>query len=86
MRRTQLLIKNKERVANHNKKVMEVYGTRANSQGNAKLIQLEQKVSAAEERRLALLQKNLDRVATHNKKVMEQRQKGDSPEKKHSLL
>jgi len=65
---------------------MEVYGTRANSQGNAKLIQLEQKVSAAEERRLALLQKNLDRVATHNKKVMEQRQKGDSPEKKHSLL
>lgn len=65
---------------------MEVFGTRASSAGNAKLVQLEQKVSAAEERRQAVLKKQLDRVTTHNKKVMEQRLARQSPEKKQSQL
>jgi len=82
-RRAQLFLKNKERVANHNKKVMELKGTRASSQGNQKLVRLEQKVTAAEERRMEFMRKNLDKVTAHNKRVME-RKVFDSPEQKLS--
>jgi hypothetical protein len=68
-----LLLKKSERVVTHNKKVMEVVGKRASSHGNSKLVQLEQKVSAAEERRAEMQKKRLDRVAAHNKKVAETR-------------
>ena len=84
-RRAELFLKNKERVVNHNRKVMEVVGQRASSHGNNKLVQLEQKVSAAEERRNEQMRKILDRVAAHNKKVQETKrpeQKKPMPEEK----
>lgn len=81
-RRNELLLKTRERVITHNKKVMEVVGQRASSHGNQKLVQLEQKVSAAEERRAEMQKKILDRVAAHNKKVMETRR----PEQKKTQL
>jgi len=46
-------------------------------------VQLEQKVTAAEERRMEFMRKNLDRVTAHNKKVMEKKAI-DSPEQKLS--
>ena len=56
-----------DRVAAHNKKVQE---TRRPEQ---KKIMQEERIAAAEERRLSLLKKNIDRVVDHNKKVMERR-------------
>jgi len=42
---------------------MERQGLRASSQGNQKLVQLEAKVSAAEERRMEFMNKHLMKVA-----------------------
>jgi len=70
-RHSQLIFSMKERVATHNRKVMEVLGSRANSAGNEKKEKFEAKVAAAEERREQLQKKSLDRVVNHNKKVME---------------
>lgn len=70
-RHSQLIFSMKERVATHNRKVMEVLGSRANSVGNEMKEKFEAKVAAAEERREQLQKKSLDRVVNHNKKVME---------------
>jgi len=49
------VLKNRERVVAHNKKVMEVKFIRSNSTGNQKLVQLEEKFTKAEERRQGFL-------------------------------
>jgi len=61
---------------------MEVVGKRASSHGDQKLVQLEEKVSKAEERRMQQQRKVMDRVTAHNKKVMETRR----PEQKKPML